>query len=50
MADSDGDGASDFVEMFQFTNPLNPDTDGDGLLDKPEDDYIAAAAGAAESG
>ena len=36
--------------MFQFTNPLNPDTDGDGLLDKPEDDYINAAAGAAESG
>ncbi len=44
MADSDGDGASDFFEVFQFSNPLNPDTDGDGLLDKPEDDYIAAAA------
>jgi hypothetical protein len=50
MADSDGDGASDFFEVIQVTNPLNPDTDGDGLLDKPEDDYIAAAAGAAESG
>ena len=50
MADSDGDGASDFFEAFQFSNPLNPDTDGDGLLDKPEDDYIAAAASSAESG
>jgi len=50
LADSDGDGAPDFVEMFQFTSPVNPDTDGDGLLDRPDDDYIAAAAGSAESG
>jgi hypothetical protein len=50
MADSDGDGLSDFYEVFQLTNPLNPDTDGDGLLDKPEDDYVNAAAGSAESG
>ncbi len=50
LADSDGDAASDFAEVGQMSNPLNPDTDGDGLLDKPEDDYIAAAAGAAESG
>jgi len=50
LADSDSDGTPDFVEMFQFTNPLNPDTDGDGLLDRPDDDYIAAAAGSAESG
>ncbi len=49
MADSDGDGLSDFYEVFQLTNPLNPDTDGDGLLDKPEDDYVNAAAGAAEA-
>jgi hypothetical protein len=45
LADSDGDGAPDFVEMFQFTNPVNPDTDGDGLLDRPENNYLAAAAG-----
>jgi hypothetical protein len=50
VADSDGDGATDFIEMFQYTNPLNPDTDGDGIYDKPDDDYIGAAAGAAESG
>ena len=35
-ADCDGDGASDFDEMFQFTNPSNPDTDGDGSLDKQD--------------
>jgi len=40
--DSDGDGASDFVEMFQFTNPIglgSTDTDGDGYLDKPAGVY-----------
>jgi hypothetical protein len=50
LADTDGDGATDFVEMFQFTDPTVQDSDGDGVKDKPEDDYIAAAAGAAESG
>ncbi|MCJ7491700.1 MAG: hypothetical protein MUP15_06070 [Dehalococcoidia bacterium] len=50
LPDSDDDGAPDFVEMFQFTNPLVQDTDGDGLLDKPEDDYVAAAASSAEAG
>jgi hypothetical protein len=49
VADTDGDGATDFVEMYQFTDPTVQDTDGDGILDKPEDDYIAAAAGAAEA-
>jgi len=48
LADTDSDGATDFVEMFQFTNPNVQDSDADGVLDKPEDDYIAAAAGAAE--
>jgi hypothetical protein len=41
--DFDNDGATDFVEMFQFTDPTNPDTDGDGLADKPENNYIAAS-------
>jgi outer membrane protein OmpA-like peptidoglycan-associated protein len=35
--DSDGDGLSDYDEMFVYnTNPLNPDTDGDGLNDYDE--------------
>jgi len=50
VADTDSDGSEDFAEFASLTNPVNPDTDGDGLRDKPEDDYIAAAAGAAESG
>jgi outer membrane protein OmpA-like peptidoglycan-associated protein len=35
--DSDGDGLSDYDEMYVLsTNPLNPDTDGDGLNDGAE--------------
>jgi hypothetical protein len=41
--DFDNDGAPDFIEMFQFTNPKVPDTDGDGLADKPENNYKAAS-------
>ncbi|MCJ7491999.1 MAG: hypothetical protein MUP15_07615, partial [Dehalococcoidia bacterium] len=44
--DFDTDGAPDFVEMFQFTNPKNGDTDGtiadpdgDGFADKPANVY-----------
>ena len=36
-ADSDGDGLSDSLEAFLQTNPGNPDSDGDGLLDGQED-------------
>jgi hypothetical protein len=50
LADTDNDGASDFVEMFQFTDPTDTDSDDDGLLDRPDDDYLAAAAGSAETG
>ncbi len=35
--DSDGDGLSDFDEIYIYgTDPLNPDTDGDGLTDYEE--------------
>ncbi|MHA1359647.1 MAG: SBBP repeat-containing protein, partial [Candidatus Helarchaeota archaeon] len=34
--DSDGDGLSDILENFYGTNPANPDTDNDGLLDGEE--------------
>ncbi len=36
-SDSDGDGWSDIYESQIGQNPLNPDTDGDGILD-PDDD------------
>jgi hypothetical protein len=33
-ADSDGDGWTDFYEVHtSHTNPTNPDTDGDGVID-----------------
>ncbi len=35
--DSDGDGLSDYAELFlYFTNPNNPDMDSDGLSDREE--------------
>ena len=44
-ADSDNDLADDFVEMFQFTNPLVQDSDSDGHLDKPVDTYTNDGTG-----
>jgi hypothetical protein len=50
VGDTDSDGASDFLEMRFYTNPGNVDTDYDGIKDKPEDDYVSAAAGVSEAG
>jgi hypothetical protein len=37
LVDTDGDGLSDYEEVrIYFTNPLNPDSDGDGYLDGAE--------------
>lgn len=36
QGDSDQDGLSDQQEMLLGTDPMNPDTDGDGLLDGEE--------------
>ncbi|MDC0713728.1 Ig-like domain-containing protein [Stigmatella sp. ncwal1] len=37
VVDSDGDGLPDAIERDAGTDPFNPDTDGDGLLDGDED-------------
>ena len=34
--DGDGDGLTDFFECIRGTDPRQPDTDGDGLLDKDD--------------
>jgi len=37
MADSDVDGWSDFYEInVSHTDPSNPDTDGDGVIDSKD--------------
>ena len=36
FTDADGDGLSTLVEVWSGTNPLDPDTDGDGLTDDVE--------------
>ncbi len=36
LLDSDNDGLLDVIESYIGTNPQNPDTDGDGLLDGEE--------------
>jgi len=35
-ADTDADGATDYDELFQYTDPTNPDTDSDGSKDKQD--------------
>ena len=44
--DGDADGATDFDEMAQFTNPNNPDTDADGSKDKQDNGSDETPGGA----
>ena len=44
--DRDGDGASNLLEYARGTDPLNPDTDGDGIAEigaiaQPDDEVLA---------
>ena len=45
-SDSDGDGVSDIVEKSNGTDPLNPDTDGDGINDNEDSESINPNNGA----
>ena len=45
-SDSDGDGVSDIVEKSNGTDPLNPDTDGDGINDNEDTESINPNSGA----
>jgi len=40
--DSDGDGWTDAFEIGQGTNPNNPDTDGDGIIDSKDPEPLVA--------
>jgi hypothetical protein len=44
--DSDGDGLSDVDEHFFGTDPLNPDTDGDGIIDSNDPDHVGVGSDA----
>jgi len=45
-SDSDGDGLSDIEERTNGTDPLDPDTDDDGILDNVDTDTINPNKGA----
>ena len=45
-SDSDGDGLADILERQNGTDPLDPDTDDDGILDNVDTDTINPNAGA----
>ncbi len=43
LADTDRDGLGDGAEKLKGTNPLNPDTDGDGVLDGYDANPLSAS-------
>ena len=45
-SDSDGDGLADVLERSNGTDPLDPDTDDDGILDNVDTDTINPRQGA----
>ena len=45
-SDSDGDGLSDVLERSNGTDPLDPDTDDDGILDNVDTDTVNPRQGA----
>tara|TARA_B100000989_G_scaffold297557_1_gene283654 strand:- start:1186 stop:2997 length:1812 start_codon:yes stop_codon:yes gene_type:complete len=45
-SDSDGDGLSDILERTNGTDPLDPDTDDDGILDNVDTDTVNPRQGA----
>ena len=45
-SDSDGDGLADILEKSNGTDPLDPDTDDDGILDNVDTDTINPRQGA----
>jgi hypothetical protein len=49
-ADDDNDGSSDTQESAEGTNPRNPDTDGDGIKDGPDQCPNGTAFGVPPSG
>ena len=42
--DADGDGVPDIAEPLLHTDPMNPDTDGDGKNDLDDTDPVFAAS------